>query len=160
MTRVLAGEAVEVEIEIPYPALGRRSMHFVASPTFDAGGAVDGCVAVITDNTPPAQLERERERALEELKEADRRKDEFLAMLSHELRNPMAPILTAVEILALDPHDAETSATVRAVIERQILHMKRLLDDLLDVSRVSQGKIALRREVLDLESVLHRRPSR
>ena len=144
--RVLAGETIDLEIEVPYPMLGRRWMHFVVSPTFDAGGAVDGCVAVITDNTHHRELERERARALAELKEADRRKDEFLAMLSHELRNPMAPILTAVEILRLAPNDAEASATARAVIERQVAHMKRLLDDLLDVSRVSQGKIALRRE--------------
>jgi PAS domain S-box-containing protein len=155
MCRVLDGETVDVEVEVPYATLGRRSMHFVAAPTFDAQGAPDGCVAVITDDTHRRELERERERALEELKEADRRKDEFLAMLSHELRNPMAPILTAVEVLRLvDPNDAERSATVRAVIERQVGHMKRLLDDLLDVSRVSQGKIELRPEVLDLESVL------
>jgi PAS domain S-box-containing protein len=155
MARVLAGETVEVESEVPYPTLGRRSMHIVAAPTFDAQGTPDGCVAVITDNTQRRELERERERALKELKEADRRKDEFLAMLSHELRNPMAPILAAVEILRLaDPHDTETSATFRAVIERQVVHMMRLLDDLLDVSRVSQGKIDLRREVLELGSVL------
>ncbi len=77
-------------------------------------------------------------------------------MLSHELRNPMSPILTSVEILRLAPHDPEASATARAVIERQVAHMRRLLDDLLDVSRVSQGKIALRRERLDLGSVLQR----
>jgi PAS domain S-box-containing protein len=156
-TRVLAGETIDIEIEVPYPPpLGSRWMHFVVAPTFDAGGATDGCVAVITDDTHLRELERERARALAELKEIDRRKDEFLAMLSHELRNPMAPILTAVEILRLAPDDAATSATARDVIERQVAHMKRLLDDLLDVSRVSQGKIALRREVLDLASVLQR----
>jgi PAS domain S-box-containing protein len=154
--RVLAGEAIDLEMEVPYLTLGPRWMHFVVSPTFDPAGAVDGCVAVITDNTHFRKLEIERAHALTELKEADRRKNEFLAMLSHELRNPMAPILTAVEILRLAPRDAETSATARAVIERQVLHMKRLLDDLLDVSRVSQGKIALRREVLDLGTVLRR----
>ena len=152
--RVLAGEEIDVELEIPYPTLGRRTMHFVVSPTTDAGGAVDGCVAVINDNTRHRQLERERERALAALQEADRRKDEFLAMLSHELRNPMAPILAAVEILRLAPSDAEASASAREVIERQVLHMKRLLDDLLDVSRVSQGKISLQRNVIDLGSVL------
>ena len=97
----------------------------------------------------------ERELALRELKEADRRKDEFLAMLSHELRNPLAPILSAVEILRLvDQRDAEMSATYRTVIAQQVQHMKRLLDDLLDVSRVSQGKIELRREPLDLGAIL------
>ena len=154
--RVLAGEPIDLEMEVPYLTLGPRWMHFVVSPTFDPAGAVDGCVAVITDNTHLRKLEIERARALAKLREADRRKDEFLAMLSHELRNPMAPILTAVEILRLAPDDAETSTTARAVIERQVLHMKRLLDDLLDVSRVSQGKIALRREVLDLGTVLQR----
>ncbi len=154
--RVLAGEPVDFEMEVPYLTLGPRRMHFVVSPTFDSAGDVDGCVAVITDNTHLRKLEIERAHALEELKEADRRKDEFLAMLSHELRNPMAPILTAVEILRLAPEDTETSATARAVIERQVVHMKRLLDDLLDVSRVSQGKIALRREQLDLGTVLQR----
>ncbi len=97
----------------------------------------------------------ERELALRALKEADRRKDEFLAMLSHELRNPLAPILSAVEILRLvDQRDAEMSATYRNVIAQQVQHMKRLLDDLLDVSRVSQGKIELRREALDLGAIL------
>ena len=154
--RVLAGAPIDLEMEVPYLTLGPRWMHFVVSPTFDSRGAVDGCVAVITDNTHLRKLEIERARALAELREADRRKDEFLAMLSHELRNPMAPILTAVEILRFAPEDAQTSANARAVIERQVMHMKRLLDDLLDVSRVSQGKIALRREMLDLGAVLQR----
>jgi PAS domain S-box-containing protein len=151
--RVLAGEPIDLEMEVAY-LTGPRWMHFVVSPTFGPAGAVNGCVAVITDNTHLRKLEIERARALAELREADRRKDEFLAMLSHELRNPMAPILTAVEILRLAPTDAKTSAGARAVIERQVTHLKRLLDDLLDVSRVSQGKIELRRERLDLGTVL------
>jgi PAS domain S-box-containing protein len=157
IARVLAGETLEQEAEVSYPTMGRRSMHFVAAPTFDVRGAPDGCVAVITDNTHRRALERERESALQELKEADRQKDEFLAMLSHELRNPLAPILTAVEVLRLsDPNDGETAATFRDVIERQVAHMKRLLDDLLDVSRVSRGKIELRRELLELAPLLQR----
>jgi PAS domain S-box-containing protein len=155
MARVLAGETVEMETEINYPTLGQRSMHFLAAPTFDGKGVVDGCVAVLTDNTHRRELERERELALAELRESDQRKDEFLAMLSHELRNPLAPILTAVEVLRLaDPNDAETAATFHGLIERQVLHMKRLLDDLLDVSRVNQGKIELRRELVELATVL------
>ncbi len=97
----------------------------------------------------------ERERARQELKEADRRKDEFLAMLSHELRNPLAPILSSVEILTLvDQRDPEMATTYRNVIAQQVKHMKRLLDDLLDVSRVSRGKIELRKERLDLGPAL------
>ena len=83
--RVMAGEDIDVETDIPYPTLGRRAMPLVVSPTFDSGGAVDGCVAVITDNTRHRQLEHERERALAELQKVDRRKDEFLAMLSAQL---------------------------------------------------------------------------
>jgi PAS domain S-box-containing protein len=153
--RVLSGETIELEAELTYPTLGRRSMHVVASPTLDARGAVDGSVAILTDDTHRRELERERERALTELRESDQRKDEFLAMLSHELRNPLAPILTAVEVLRLaDPNDAETAATFHGLIERQVLHMRRLLDDLLDVSRVNQGKIELRRELVELTTVM------
>ena len=96
--RVLAGETIQTELEIPY-AGGPRFVHMSASPTLDAAGVPDGCVTVLTDVTHWRRLEQERERALNELREADRRKDEFLAMLSHELRNPLAPILNSVEVL-------------------------------------------------------------
>ena len=97
----------------------------------------------------------ERKRAERELREADRRKDEFLAMLSHELRNPLAPILNAVEILErAGPGEEELRSTFQAVIARQVQHMKRLLDDLLDVSRVSQGKIELRKQPVELATLL------
>jgi CheY-like chemotaxis protein len=95
------------------------------------------------------------ERALNDLREADRRKDEFLAMLSHELRNPLGPILNAVELLGrLEPGNEDLGAWPREVIARQAKHMKRLLDDLLDVSRVSQGVIQLQRQRIDLNVLL------
>jgi PAS domain S-box-containing protein len=95
-----------------------------------------------------------RKRAEEALKEADRRKDEFLAMLAHELRNPLAPILNAVEVLRLlDPNDGMLRQQ-RDTIERQVEQMRRLLDDLLDVSRITRGKVQLRHEVTDLAAVL------
>jgi len=97
----------------------------------------------------------ERHRAEQELREVARRKDEFLAMLSHELRNPLAPILSAVAILDRAPHDDDAlAARYREVIARQVRHMKRLLDDLLDVSRVRQGKIHLQKEPVDLGALL------
>jgi len=84
--------------------------------------------------------------------EADRRKDEFLAMLGHELRNPLSPILTALQLMQLKaPSSCERE---RTIIERQIEHMVRLVDDLLDVSRITRGKIQLKREQLDLMTVL------
>jgi PAS domain S-box-containing protein len=152
--RVIAGETVQVELEIPY-AGGHRWVHAAVAPTLDAAGVVDGSVVVLTDVTQGRRLERERERALNDLREVDRRKDEFLAMLSHELRNPLAPILSAVQVLDhLEPGDQETAAEYREVIARQAKHMKRLLDDLLDLSRVSQGKVQLQKQRLDLNGLL------
>jgi PAS domain S-box-containing protein len=153
-TRVLAGESVRVELEIPY-ADGPRWVHLAAAPTLDAAGVPDGCVAVLTDVTDGRRLEQERERALNDLREGDRRKDEFLAMLSHELRNPLGPILNAVEVLEqLAPGDGDPGAQSRQVIARQAKHMRRLLDDLLDVSRVSQGKVQLQKQRTDLTLLL------
>jgi PAS domain S-box-containing protein len=152
--RVLAGESLQMELEIPY-AGGSRWMHMAATPTLDAAGVPDGSVLVLTDVTEGRRLEQERERALNELREVDRRKDEFLAMLSHELRNPLGPILSAVEFLEhLEPGGKDPGAQSREVIARQAKHMKRLLDDLMDVSRVSQGKIELQKQRLDLNMLL------
>ena len=92
--------------------------------------------------------------AEEKLQQASRRKDEFLAMLSHELRNPLAPIVTAAQVLGkVAPSDARI-AWVREVIERQVTHLAGLVDDLLDVSRITQGKITLHREAVELGKVL------
>ncbi|GGX84576.1 response regulator [Massilia dura] len=90
-----------------------------------------------------------------ELRDMDRRKDEFLAILAHELRNPLGPIRNAVELLrSLDPHSSPAQENARRVILRQTDHMVRLVDDLLDVSRISQGKIALRRSEVELCGLL------
>ncbi|NML30296.1 hybrid sensor histidine kinase/response regulator [Paraburkholderia antibiotica] len=89
------------------------------------------------------------------LRDADRRKDEFLAMLAHELRNPLAPIRNAIELL--DPNRSpsqESFEAMRAVIGRQVKHLSRLVDDLLDVARITQGKITLRQEIVELASAL------
>jgi PAS domain S-box-containing protein len=154
VARVLAGESLQVNLEIPY-ASGPRWVHMAAAPTLDAAGVPDGWVVALTDVTDDRRLEQERERALNDLREVDRRKDEFLAMLSHELRNPLGPILNAVEVLdRLEPGDEELGAGAREVIARQAKHMKRLLDDLLDVSRVSQGKIELQKQRIDLNVLI------
>jgi signal transduction histidine kinase/ActR/RegA family two-component response regulator len=89
------------------------------------------------------------------LRDADRRKDEFLAMLAHELRNPLAPIRNAIELL--DPSRAPVAQdfeTMRAVIGRQVRHLSRLVDDLLDVARITQGKITLRQENVSLAAAI------
>ncbi|MBX3470418.1 MAG: PAS domain-containing protein [Planctomycetes bacterium] len=97
----------------------------------------------------------EQKRAQQALREADRRKDEFLAMLAHELRNPLAPIRTAVQLLRLRGQGPEL-ARARDVIERQAEHLARLVDDLLEVSRITSGKIRLKREAVDLGAVVAR----
>ncbi|HEY4394409.1 MAG TPA: PAS domain-containing protein [Polyangia bacterium] len=153
-TRALAGESIQVELEVPY-ATGARFVHLIASPTLDPAGVVDGAVVVLSDLTHRRLLERERERAMHELQEADRRKDEFLGMLAHELRNPLAPILNGVEVLQnLAPGQTELAGQYQTIIARQAHHMKRLLDDLLDVSRVSLGKIQLVEERVDANALL------
>lgn len=88
------------------------------------------------------------------LKEADRRKDEFLATLAHELRNPLAPIRTGLEVMKAAPPDSPMAGEAREMMERQLSHMVRLIDDLLDVSRVSFGKVELRRARLRLAEVV------
>jgi signal transduction histidine kinase/DNA-binding response OmpR family regulator len=98
-------------------------------------------------------------RLFENIREHDRRKDHFLAMLGHELRNPLAPIRNAVEILRWEEsnkgaRDEEGLARVREMIDRQVVHMTRLIDDLLDVSRIANGKIRLRKERCDLTQLV------
>jgi PAS domain S-box-containing protein len=92
----------------------------------------------------------------DELRVADRRKDEFLATLAHELRNPLAPICNSLQILKLPGVDAAEAEQLREMIERQVQHLVRLVDDLLDVSRVMRGKIDLRKESAELEAIVTR----
>ncbi len=97
----------------------------------------------------------DRVRAEEALKLADRRKDEFLATLAHELRNPLAPIRYAVQLIAQPGVDRSTLQYVHGVIDRQVGHMVRLLEDLLDMSRISYGKLELRRERVELSVIVN-----
>ena len=107
-----------------------------------------------------AQL-REREHRLrlqgEALAEADRRKTEFLAMLAHELRNPLQPIRAAVELLRQTKASIDQLQWARDVIDRQVNQLVRLVDDLLDASRISSGKLELRKDTVDLVPDRHRR---
>ncbi len=117
------------------------------APIRDARGRIVGVVLVFRDVTE----RRAAERALED---ADRRKDEFLAMLAHELRSPLAPIRSAAHTLGLLGPGDERVRWVSGVIERQVGLMTRLVDDLLDVSRITSGKIALQREPVSVRAVL------
>ena len=99
---------------------------------------------------------RRLENAIGALRDADRRKDEFLGMLSHELRNPLAPIRTAIYLLSRVDPQSESASRARLVIQRQTDHLTRLIDDLLDVTRIARGKITLRRERLNVIEVVRR----
>jgi PAS domain S-box-containing protein len=101
-----------------------------------------------------ALLHREREDLVTKLSQANRAKDEFLAMLGHELRNPLAPVSAAAEILTIVANDAERVQHVAGVIKRQVRHMTGLVDDLLDVARVTRGLIVLDTSMLDLREIV------
>ncbi len=113
-------------------------------------------LALARDLAHRAAVAVENTQLYQALRETDRRKDEFLATLAHELRNPLAPIRSALQILKLPRVDAETVGRSREMMERQVHHLVRLVDDLLDVSRVMRGKIELRRERIELATVVAR----
>ena len=148
--RVLRGEEAPrdiIEIDtFDTPPL-RRIVLITGAPIRDEAGAIAGAVVTQMDIT-------DRVRAEEALRHDDRRKDEFLAMLAHELRNPLSPIGAAADLLAMGRLDAARVRQTSAVISRQVKHMTGLVDDLLDVSRVTRGLITLDREKLDARRIV------
>jgi signal transduction histidine kinase/ActR/RegA family two-component response regulator len=126
---------------------GIRQRHFFSSrfmPEVEADGRVEHVLTVAHDRTT-------EHKALLALREADRRKDEFLATLAHELRNPLAPLRNGLSVLQRSA-GADQTERIRGMMERQLEHMVRLVDDLLDVSRVTTGKVILRMEAMTLQS--------
>lgn len=129
-----------------------RWLRVKVDPLADGGGRV----IIVTDITEHKRLEEERRLRAEGLADADRRKDEFLAMLAHELRNPLNAISTAMYIQNTVGAQDERNQRLRATVTRQTRHLARLVDDLLDVSRITRGKILLQKEVLDLRIIVQR----
>jgi PAS domain S-box-containing protein len=138
--RVISGSQDVCEYRMLLPGGQVRWLRNYAQPVWDEKEQrivrVYGAAQDITD----------RKRAEEALREADRRKDEFLATLAHELRNPLAPIRNAIHLFQETNVDEAILGSLRAMMERQVQNMARLLDDLLDVSRISRGKIELRKQ--------------
>jgi PAS domain S-box-containing protein len=142
------GHAVPARLQRqPGGAPEERFIDLIYQPIRDTAGTVTGIFVEGSDVT-------ERKHAVDELQASDRRKDDFLAMLAHELRNPLAPISTAAELLRMQNLDKAGLWRASEIISRQVEHMVELVNDLLDVSRVTRGLITLEREALDLKAVI------
>jgi PAS domain S-box-containing protein len=149
LDRLVRGERIEHYKTVRISKDGRRlDISLTISPVRDAAGRIFAASKVARDITL-------RKRAEAALQEAGRRKDEFLATLAHELRNPLAPIRNAVHILATKAPPTKEMQWVREVLDRQVQQMTRLVDDLLDVSRIGRGKIDMRKERTDLIAVIN-----
>jgi signal transduction histidine kinase/CheY-like chemotaxis protein len=156
--------AEEYPVQLARGASGPKAetfFKFSLDPLRDGSGDVYGMIAMAIDTTEQVRARRalertsrEREVLLTELEAANRAKDEFLAMLGHELRNPLSPITTALELMKL--RASGKTSREEGIIERQVTHLTRLVDDLLDVSKITRGKVELKREVLEISDVLAR----
>ncbi len=125
------------------------------SPIRNEKGEIVGASKVGRDITAQTQAEADRESLVEQLRDQDRRKDEFLAMLAHELRNPLGVISNGVQLVQT-VKKPEMLAELGDLIQHQVRHLTHLIDDLLDVSRITQGKIDLRRQTIELASTVNR----
>ena len=145
--RVLKGETVRLEIEVEFQTIGRRWVNSVYTPTFANDGKPDGWVGVVIDID-------EQKRSEEALRTTDRRKDTFLAVLAHELRNPLAPMRNSLELLKRSDSNPAINQRARVTMERQLSHMVRLVDDLLDLSRINSDKLQLQKHPVTLSEVV------
>ncbi|CAN5714898.1 hypothetical protein BH23GEM11_BH23GEM11_10120 [soil metagenome] len=142
----------DFEVDHTFPNLGRRVMLLNARPFPPESSSPDSILLAIQDVTP--RRESALQERAEELAEIDRRKNQFLATLAHELRNPLAPIRSGLEVVRLSGRGGEVIRRATAMMERQVGQMARLVDDLIDISRINRGEIELRRERIDLASSL------
>ncbi|MGC3988561.1 MAG: ATP-binding protein [Chthoniobacteraceae bacterium] len=154
LDQVSAGQQVESEMEVDFPTIGPRWMVFIFVPEFDANGVLDGFMVVITDITQRKRGEEELEKARDEALAASQAKDNFLSTLSHELRTPLNPVLLlasdAIRDRSLPPH-------VRAdfeLIYKNVTLEARLIDDMLDLTRITRGKVTLSPQLLDSHVLL------
>jgi len=145
---VLQTSASHIDVKARVDSLDAGADGYLTTPV-----APEELVAHVRALLRMRKAERERQSALDALREADRRKDEFLAMLAHELRNPLAPIRNAVEVLRMS-EDRSVRERARELVGRQVQHLARLVDDLLEVSRITQRKVVLKKSAVTLASVI------
>lgn len=145
-----------VQDEVPFIGThGLRIYDYIFVPVFGANGEIEAIAGTTRDVTERKHMEQELQSRAEELAEADRKKDEFIALLAHELRNPLAPVRNGLRILELAENDPQTLSQVRLMMERQLTHMVRLIDDLLDVSRMNRNKLHLQKHRVSLQEVIN-----
>jgi PAS domain S-box-containing protein len=145
----------EIDIRFRHFKTGEaRWMAYKVLTLTDAAGRPAGLATVSQDVTERKRMADDLRKLAADLSEADRRKDEFLAMLAHELRNPLAPISNAVQVLRRGGGDGAAIRSTSAMLARQVEHMSRLVDDLLDMNRITRGKIDLRKERVELAPIL------
>ena len=150
-----AGERIEhFETERVRSDGQRILVSLTISPIKDDEGNVVGASKIVRDITERKRAEDNLRKLAADLSEADRRKNEFLAMLAHELRNPLAPISNAARALRLGGGDGGTVQSASEMLERQVGQLARLVDDLLDMSRITRGKIELRKEQVELAPIV------
>jgi two-component system CheB/CheR fusion protein len=150
------GKALVEELRIQARDGSWRQVRARAVPVRALDGRIREWVGTCTDITERKALERELRERAEQLADADRRKDEFLAMLGHELRNPLGAVSNALEVLRTAGLVPGGAVRMLDVIERQVRHLTRLVDDLLEVSRITRGEISLRKESVDVRGVVVR----
>src|SRR6266498_333295 len=150
---IVDGEGAS-EYRVAWPDGSVRWIQARGKVFFDEAGEPLRWIGINMDVTERKRMEESFRRQAEALREADRRKNEFLSILAHELRNPLAPISNAIQILTLRGDDPALVAQTKEVMERQVHQMTRMVDDLLEVSRISRGKISLQTAPLDLAEVV------
>src|SRR5206468_11178486 len=157
LARIRAGHVID-----HFETMRRRKdgslldISLTVSPLRDSQGRIIGASKIARDISQRKRVERERAAMFEEAQQANRAKDEFLAMLGHELRNPLGAINSADRLLGHPEATSERATLARDFIARQTRHLSRLVDDLLDVARVMTGKVLLERQPLDLGDVVTR----
>ena len=155
MAKVTHGESID-----SFPTIRRRkdgiliNVFLTVSPIKDARGQTIGVSAIARNITEAVRMERQLQEQAKQLAREARSKDEFLAMLAHELRNPMAPICNGIDVLRIVPPSGEEAKQILDMMEEQTHNLVRLIDDLLDVSRVTRGKMELRRQRVALTTII------
>ncbi|RYE91023.1 MAG: PAS domain S-box protein, partial [Myxococcales bacterium] len=145
------GDDYDTEYRVVWPDGQVRWLLVRGRAAHDGSGRAVRMAGITLDITERKSLIEELQRSQSELREQDRRKDEFLATLAHELRNPLAPIRTGLEVMRQLSGTHPATERAQGIMERQLGHMVRLIDDLLDVSRISRGKVELRRERVSIQ---------